>query len=72
MRFGAFLRAAQFPGQDHTLVLESTIAAAVAAEEAGFDDVWVAEHHFSAACRCCWACTPVTLRKPRSSVVTTG
>jgi alkanesulfonate monooxygenase SsuD/methylene tetrahydromethanopterin reductase-like flavin-dependent oxidoreductase (luciferase family) len=46
MRFGAFLLAAQFPGRDHTLVLESTVAAAVAAEEAGFDDVWVAEHHF--------------------------
>ena len=43
MRFGAFLLAAQFPGQDHTTVLESTVAAAVAAEEAGFDDVWVAE-----------------------------
>lgn len=46
MRFGAFLLAAQFPGQDHTTVLESTVAAAVAAEEASFDDVWVAEHHF--------------------------
>ena len=46
MRFGAFLLAAQFPGQDHTTVLESTVAAAVAAEQAGFDDVWVAEHHF--------------------------
>jgi alkanesulfonate monooxygenase SsuD/methylene tetrahydromethanopterin reductase-like flavin-dependent oxidoreductase (luciferase family) len=28
-------------------VLESTVAAAIAAEEAGFDDVWVAEHHFT-------------------------
>ena len=46
MRFGVFLLAAQFPGQDHTTVLDSTVAAAVAAEAAGFDDVWVAEHHF--------------------------
>ncbi|MGH3718491.1 MAG: LLM class flavin-dependent oxidoreductase [Pseudonocardiaceae bacterium] len=46
MRFGAFLLAAQFPGQDHATVLDSTVAAAFAAEEAGFDDVWVAEHHF--------------------------
>ena len=46
LRFGLFLLAAQFPGQDHTTVLDSTVAAAVAAEEAGFDDVWVAEHHF--------------------------
>src|SRR5919198_4201831 len=46
MRFGLFLLAAQFPGQDHTTVLDSTVAAAVAAEQAGFDDVWIAEHHF--------------------------
>lgn len=46
MRFGVLLLAAQFPDQDHTTVLDSTVAAAVAAEEAGFDDVWVAEHHF--------------------------
>ncbi|GAA3752358.1 alkanesulfonate monooxygenase SsuD/methylene tetrahydromethanopterin reductase-like flavin-dependent oxidoreductase (luciferase family) [Spinactinospora alkalitolerans] len=46
MKIGAFLLAAQFPGRDHTSVLESTLAAAVAAESAGFDDVWLAEHHF--------------------------
>ncbi|MGH3824064.1 MAG: LLM class flavin-dependent oxidoreductase [Pseudonocardiaceae bacterium] len=46
MRFGVFLLAAQFPDQNHTTVLESAIAAALAAEEAGFDDVWIAEHHF--------------------------
>ncbi|MBB6170326.1 alkanesulfonate monooxygenase SsuD/methylene tetrahydromethanopterin reductase-like flavin-dependent oxidoreductase (luciferase family) [Nocardiopsis mwathae] len=46
MRIGAFLPAAQFPGRDHTGVLESTLDAAVAAEEAGFDGVWFAEHHF--------------------------
>jgi alkanesulfonate monooxygenase SsuD/methylene tetrahydromethanopterin reductase-like flavin-dependent oxidoreductase (luciferase family) len=46
MRFGIFLLAAQFPDQDHSTVLDSTVAAALAAEEAGFDDVWVAEYHF--------------------------
>lgn len=46
MRIGVFLLAARFPGRTHTDVLESTVAAAVAAEEAGFDDVWLAEHHF--------------------------
>ncbi|HZU56785.1 MAG TPA: LLM class flavin-dependent oxidoreductase [Actinocrinis sp.] len=46
MRVGAFLLAGQFPGQDHGTVLERTVAAAVAAEDAGFDDVWIAEHHF--------------------------
>ncbi|NMH93357.1 LLM class flavin-dependent oxidoreductase [Pseudonocardia bannensis] len=46
MRIGAFLLAPGFPGQDHTTVLDTTVAAAVEAERAGFDDVWVAEHHF--------------------------
>jgi alkanesulfonate monooxygenase SsuD/methylene tetrahydromethanopterin reductase-like flavin-dependent oxidoreductase (luciferase family) len=46
VRVGAFLLAPGFPGQDHGAVLDATVAAAVAAEEAGFDDVWVAEHHF--------------------------
>jgi alkanesulfonate monooxygenase SsuD/methylene tetrahydromethanopterin reductase-like flavin-dependent oxidoreductase (luciferase family) len=46
VRFGAFLLAPQYPGQDHGTVLDATVAAAVAADEAGFDEVWVAEHHF--------------------------
>lgn len=46
MRFGVFLLAPQFPGQSHAAVLDGTVAAAVAAERAGFDDVWIAEHHF--------------------------
>jgi alkanesulfonate monooxygenase SsuD/methylene tetrahydromethanopterin reductase-like flavin-dependent oxidoreductase (luciferase family) len=46
VRIGAFLLAPGFPGRDHAAVLDTTVAAAVAAEEAGFDDVWVAEHHF--------------------------
>lgn len=46
MRFGVLLLSPQFPGQSHSHVLDATVAAAVAAEDAGFDDVWVAEHHF--------------------------
>ncbi|MFI6324933.1 LLM class flavin-dependent oxidoreductase [Nonomuraea sp. NPDC050556] len=46
MRVGVFLVAAQFPGQDPGEVLRDTVEAVVAAEEAGFDDAWVAEHHF--------------------------
>ena len=46
MRVGVFLLAAQFPGQPHGEVLSATVEAARAAEDAGFDDVWVAEHHF--------------------------
>ncbi|MFC4945298.1 LLM class flavin-dependent oxidoreductase [Pseudonocardia sp. GCM10023141] len=46
MRFGVFLLSPQFPGATHTAVLDATVATAVAADEAGFDEVWVAEHHF--------------------------
>ncbi|GAA0334244.1 LLM class flavin-dependent oxidoreductase [Actinoallomurus spadix] len=46
MRVGVFLLAARFPGQSDGEVLTATVEAAVAAERAGFDDVWFAEHHF--------------------------
>ncbi|WP_433339132.1 LLM class flavin-dependent oxidoreductase [Spirillospora sp. CA-294931] len=46
MRIGIFLLAARFPGQDDAAALTRTVRAAVAAERAGFDDVWLAEHHF--------------------------
>ncbi|MCP2334964.1 LLM class flavin-dependent oxidoreductase [Actinomadura rupiterrae] len=46
MRFGVFLLAARFPGGSDADALDRTVAAAVAAEDAGFDDVWIAEHHF--------------------------
>lgn len=46
VRVGAFLPAGGFPGRDHASTLRAAVDAAVAAEEAGFDDVWVAEHHF--------------------------
>lgn len=46
MRFGIFLLAARYPGQDDAAALARTVEAALAAERAGFDDVWLAEHHF--------------------------
>ncbi|MGV9302586.1 LLM class flavin-dependent oxidoreductase [Nonomuraea sp. NPDC003727] len=46
MRIGVFLVAAAFPGQEPARVLGDALAAVEAAEEAGFDDVWIAEHHF--------------------------
>ena len=46
MRVGMFLLAARFPGQLDDEVLAATVRAAAAAERAGFDDVWLAEHHF--------------------------
>ncbi|MFI9026997.1 LLM class flavin-dependent oxidoreductase [Streptomyces sp. NPDC053560] len=46
MRVGAFILAAQFPGQGEGETLHRAVRSAEVAEEAGLDDVWVAEHHF--------------------------
>lgn len=56
MRLGIFLLATRHPdkptrppapvGRDDAAALARTVEAAVAAERAGFDDVWLAEHHF--------------------------
>jgi alkanesulfonate monooxygenase SsuD/methylene tetrahydromethanopterin reductase-like flavin-dependent oxidoreductase (luciferase family) len=46
LRVGVFLLAARFLGQSDEQVLATTVEAAAAAERAGFDDVWLAEHHF--------------------------
>ncbi|GAA3002004.1 LLM class flavin-dependent oxidoreductase [Streptosporangium longisporum] len=46
MRIGVFLVAAGFPGREPGQVLRDTVDAVVAAERAGFDDAWIAEHHF--------------------------
>jgi alkanesulfonate monooxygenase SsuD/methylene tetrahydromethanopterin reductase-like flavin-dependent oxidoreductase (luciferase family) len=46
MRVGTFVIAAQFPGQNQGEVLHRAVATADAAEAAGLDAVWLAEHHF--------------------------
>ncbi|MCG6498616.1 LLM class flavin-dependent oxidoreductase [Kitasatospora sp. A2-31] len=46
VRVGVFLLSAQFPGQTHGEALDRTVRAAVEAEHAGLDSVWLAEHHF--------------------------
>ncbi|MDK1474862.1 LLM class flavin-dependent oxidoreductase [Streptomyces sp. 549] len=46
MRVGAFVLAAQFPGQGQAEALHRAVRAAEAAEAAGLDAVWLAEHHF--------------------------
>ncbi|MFH8365527.1 LLM class flavin-dependent oxidoreductase [Streptomyces sp. NPDC018031] len=46
MRVGAFILAAQFPGQGPGEALHRAVRTADAAEEAGLDAVWIAEHHF--------------------------
>ncbi|MDX6327730.1 MAG: hypothetical protein QOI83_113 [Streptomycetaceae bacterium] len=46
MQVGAFVLAAQFPGQGQGEALHRAVRSAVAAETAGLDSVWLAEHHF--------------------------
>lgn len=46
MRVGAFILAAQFPGQGQGEALHRAVRSAEVAEEAGLDAVWLAEHHF--------------------------
>ncbi|GAA0964960.1 LLM class flavin-dependent oxidoreductase [Actinocorallia libanotica] len=46
MRFALFLPCGQWPGQTPGEALARTVGLARLAEECGFDDVWLAEHHF--------------------------
>jgi alkanesulfonate monooxygenase SsuD/methylene tetrahydromethanopterin reductase-like flavin-dependent oxidoreductase (luciferase family) len=46
VKVGVFLLAGRFPGRPEAEALGAALDAGVAADAAGFDDVWVAEHHF--------------------------
>jgi alkanesulfonate monooxygenase SsuD/methylene tetrahydromethanopterin reductase-like flavin-dependent oxidoreductase (luciferase family) len=46
MRVGAFVLAAQFPGQGQREPLHRAVRTAEQAEASGLDSVWLAEHHF--------------------------
>ncbi|GAA0922735.1 LLM class flavin-dependent oxidoreductase [Pseudonocardia zijingensis] len=46
VRLGAFVFTSRYAGQTAGEVLARGVAVARAAEAAGFDDVWVTEHHF--------------------------
>jgi alkanesulfonate monooxygenase SsuD/methylene tetrahydromethanopterin reductase-like flavin-dependent oxidoreductase (luciferase family) len=46
VRVDVFLLAGQFPGTSHAQALHNALSYALAAEQAGFDGVWIAEHHF--------------------------
>jgi alkanesulfonate monooxygenase SsuD/methylene tetrahydromethanopterin reductase-like flavin-dependent oxidoreductase (luciferase family) len=72
IRVGVLLLAAQFPGQSHQDVLAATVRAAVAAEHAGFDDVWFAEHHFMSYGVCPSATTLAAYVLGRTSGVAVG
>lgn len=47
MKWGTFLITAALPKDDHHEAVQNSLAYARAAEELGFDDVWVLEHHFT-------------------------
>jgi alkanesulfonate monooxygenase SsuD/methylene tetrahydromethanopterin reductase-like flavin-dependent oxidoreductase (luciferase family) len=46
VRVDVFLLAGQFPGTSHAQALHHALCYALEAERAGFDGVWIAEHHF--------------------------
>ena len=66
------LLAARFPGQSDGEVLTATADAAVAAERAGFDDVWFAEHHFMSYGICPSAMTLAAFVLGRTARITVG
>src|SRR5918996_1565578 len=47
IQYGAFLTTAQPPGITESDVFTDAISYAQAAEELGFEDVWLLEHHFT-------------------------
>ncbi|MEN3310073.1 MAG: hypothetical protein V7603_6275 [Micromonosporaceae bacterium] len=46
VRVDVFLLAGQFAGTSHAQALRDALSYALAAERAGFDGAWIAEHHF--------------------------
>ncbi|MBB5130386.1 alkanesulfonate monooxygenase SsuD/methylene tetrahydromethanopterin reductase-like flavin-dependent oxidoreductase (luciferase family) [Thermocatellispora tengchongensis] len=72
MRIGVFLVAAGFPGRAPGQVLADTVEAIVAAEAAGFDDAWIAEHHFMSYGVCPSAATLAGVALGRTSRIEVG
>jgi alkanesulfonate monooxygenase SsuD/methylene tetrahydromethanopterin reductase-like flavin-dependent oxidoreductase (luciferase family) len=72
MRVGAFVLAAQFPGQGQGEALHRAVRSAMAAENAGLDSVWLAEHHFVPYGVCPSAVTLAALLLGRTSRIGVG
>jgi alkanesulfonate monooxygenase SsuD/methylene tetrahydromethanopterin reductase-like flavin-dependent oxidoreductase (luciferase family) len=72
MRFGVFLLAGRFPGQEDRDALRRACDAVVWAEQAGFDDAWVAEHHFMSYGVCPSAITFAAHALGRTERITVG
>ncbi|MGW3958064.1 LLM class flavin-dependent oxidoreductase [Streptomyces sp. NPDC004752] len=72
MHVGSFVLAAQFPGQGQGEALHRAVRSAQAAEEAGLDAVWLAEHHFVPYGTCPSAITLAALLLGRTSRIRVG
>ncbi|RZS38818.1 alkanesulfonate monooxygenase SsuD/methylene tetrahydromethanopterin reductase-like flavin-dependent oxidoreductase (luciferase family) [Herbihabitans rhizosphaerae] len=72
MRFGIFLLAGRFPGQTDAEALRRAADAVVTAERAGFDDAWIAEHHFMSYGVCPSAITFAATLLGRTERITLG
>lgn len=72
MRIGIFLVAAGFPGRPQGRVLRDCVEAIEVAEEAGFDDAWIAEHHFMSYGVCPSAATLAAVALGRTRTIGVG
>lgn len=72
MRLGVFLLAGRFPGQSDRDALRRASDAVVWAERAGFDDAWIAEHHFMSYGVCPSAITFAAHALGRTERITVG
>jgi alkanesulfonate monooxygenase SsuD/methylene tetrahydromethanopterin reductase-like flavin-dependent oxidoreductase (luciferase family) len=72
MRVGSFVLAAQFPGQGQGEALHRAVRSAEAAEDAGLDTVWLAEHHFVPYGTCPSAVTLAALLLGRTRRIRVG
>jgi alkanesulfonate monooxygenase SsuD/methylene tetrahydromethanopterin reductase-like flavin-dependent oxidoreductase (luciferase family) len=72
MRVGVFLLGARFSGTSNEQAIEDTLAYGIAAERAGFDDAFVAEHHFMPYGTCPSAVTFAALLAGRTTRIGVG
>ena len=72
MRIGVFLVAAGFPGVSPEQALRTALDYGIAAEDAGFDDVFMAEHHFMSYGTCPSALTFAALLAGRTARIGVG
>jgi alkanesulfonate monooxygenase SsuD/methylene tetrahydromethanopterin reductase-like flavin-dependent oxidoreductase (luciferase family) len=72
VRCGVFVVAGRFPGQDDSEALDRALQAVLTAESAGFDEAWIAEHHFVPYGVCPSAVTFAAYALGRTSRITLG